>query len=292
MPSLRIRLLCLALCITISTSFAQITSTFNSDAEGWMAIDNQSGPTPTYVPTGGNPGGFIQVVDGVGGTATYFIAPAKFLGNRSSSFGQLLQFDLQVSVTANSSTAGVRLAGGGITLVKLLTPEFSLPVVEPGWSSYAFRLDESVSWRITTTTGPLATNDQIQTVLASLTELAINGEYSTAAADGGGLDNVVLETGVENEIVIYNAVAPNGSEPNRILLLESIDTNSQTQTNKVTIFNRWGNEVFSIKDYNNSTRVFNGLSTEGKELPTGTYFYKIEFASGKPAITGYLSLKR
>ena len=288
MPSLRIGLLSLTLCITISASFAQITSSFNTDAEGWTAIDHQGGPTPTYVAAGGNPGGFIQVVDGVLGTATYFVAPAKFLGNRSSSFGQLLQFDLQVSVLANSSTAGVRLTGGGITLVKLLP---ALPVVEPNWSSYAFRLDESADWLVSTT-GLLATNVQIQTVLASLTELAINGEYSTTAADGGGLDNVVLETGVENEIVIYNAVAPNGNEANRILLLEFIDTNSQTQRNTVTIFNRWGDEVFRIEDYNNTTRVFNGLSSDGKELPTGTYFYKVEFESGKEAITGYLSLKR
>lgn len=292
MTPLRSRLLCFTLAVSLANSFGQIISTFNTGSEGWTAIDNLADENPTHIAVGGNPGGFIQVVDGVAGTATYFVAPAKFLGDRSSSFGQLLQFDLQVSVTANSSTAGVRLTGGGIILVKLLTPDFSLPVIAPNWSSYSFRLDESVAWRVTTTTGPLATNAQIQTVLASLTELAINGEYSTAPADGGGLDNVVLETGIENELVIYNAVAPNGSEPNRILLLEFIDTNSQTQNNTVTIFNRWGDEVFSIKDYNNTTRVFTGLSTDGKELPTGTYFYKIEFESGKSAITGYLSLKR
>ncbi|HRJ31028.1 MAG TPA: gliding motility-associated C-terminal domain-containing protein [Cyclobacteriaceae bacterium] len=292
MPTLCSRLLSFTFAVTLANSFAQIISTFDTGAEGWTAIDNLTGPLPTYVATGGNPGGFIQVVDGVGGTATYFVAPAKFLGDRSASFGQLLQFDLQVSVTANSSTAGVRLTGGGLVLVKLLTPEFSLPVTAPNWSSFSFRLDESVAWRVTSTTGPLATNAQIQTVLASLTELAINGEYSTAAADGGGLDNVVLGEANAPEIIVYNAVSANGDERNEILLLQFIDSNPLTQQNRVTIYNRWGDLVFETTDYDNQTRAFRGLNTNGDELPSGTYFYKLEFTSGQPMKTGYLSLKR
>lgn len=292
MSALCSRLLSFTFAVTLANSFAQIISTFDTGAEGWTAIDNLTGPSPTYVATGGNPGGFIQVVDGVGGTATYFVAPAKFLGDRSASFGQLLQFDLQVSVTANSSTAGVRLTGGGLVLVKLLTPEFSLPVTAPNWSSFSFRLDESVAWRVTSTTGPLATNAQIQTVLASLTELAINGEYSTAAADGGGLDNVVLGEANAPEIIVYNAVSANGDERNEILLLQFIDSNPLTQQNRVTIYNRWGDLVFETTDYDNQTRAFRGLNTNGDELPSGTYFYKLEFTSGQPMKTGYLSLKR
>jgi len=271
---------------------AQITSTFDTDRDGWTAIDNQSGPNPTFQPSGGNPGGFISVIDGVGGTATYFVAPLKFLANKSAYFGGTLQFDLQVSVTPNSSTAGVRLRGGGITLVKLLTPEYSLPAIAPAWSTYTFRLDESVAWRVTSTTGPLATPAQIQTVLDSLTELAINGEYSTAAADGGGLDNVVLESNAPGELEIFNGLSHNGDGKNDSFLILNIELRADTQNNKVTILNRWGDIVFEIADYNNSDRVFKGFTNEGKELVTGTYFYKIEFSSGRPSETGYLTLKR
>lgn len=285
-------LLCLSTLLASSPVTAQIISTFDTDAEGWTAIDNLTGPDPTYVTLGGNPGGFIQVVDGVGGTATYFVAPAKFLGDRSASFGQLLRFDLQVSVIANSSTAGVRLTGGGITLVKLLTPEFSLPIVAPGWSSYAFRLDESTAWRVTSTTGPLATNTQIQAALASLTELAINGEYSTVGADGGGLDNVVLEEGNTPPIIVYNAVSPNGDEKNEILFIQFIDASPLTQQNRVSIYNRWGDLVFETRNYDNDMRAFSGRSTDGKALPAGTYFYRIEFESGLESKTGFLSLRQ
>ncbi len=271
---------------------AQITSTFDTDRDGWVAIDNQSGPNPTYQPNGGNPGGFISVIDGVGGTATYFVAPSKFLANKSAYFGGTLQFDLQVSVTPNSSTAGVRLRGGGITLVKLLTPEFSLPAIAPAWSTYSFRLDESVAWRVTSTTGPLATPAQIQSVLDSLTELAINGEYSTAAADGGGLDNVMLTSAADtDELEIYNGLSPGVVGQNDFFFLENIELRTDTQNNTVTIYNRWGSEIFKTTDYNNTTRVFTGLTNDGKKLPSGTYFYKIEFESNRKAETGYLVLK-
>ncbi|MBX2899351.1 MAG: gliding motility-associated C-terminal domain-containing protein [Cyclobacteriaceae bacterium] len=62
-------------------------------------------------------------------------------------------------------------------------------------------------------------------------------------------------------------------------------------TNKVTILNRWGDIVFQIENYDNVSRIFTGLSDSGKELPSGTYFYKIDFAGGK-AINGFIVLKR
>lgn len=270
-------------CLYISMlTFAQ-QSTFDNNDDGWTALDSNTGPTPTYQSTGGNPGGFIQVFDGVLGTATFYVAPSKFLGNKSAYYGGNLQFDLQVSVTPNSSTAGVRLTGGGLTLVKLLTPEFTLPAIAPEWSTYSFQLDESVAWRITSTTGPVATAAQIQTVLGNLTELAINGEYSTVGADGGGLDNVSL-TGVE--VIVYNAVSPNNDLKNEYFRIDNLSNG-----NTVTIFSRWGSEVWKGKDYNNDTVVFKGLTATGSELPSGTYYYKIEIEN-RPTRTGYLILKR
>jgi gliding motility-associated-like protein len=267
----------------------QIVSTFDTDRDGWTAIDSQTGANPTYQSTGGNSGGFIQVIDGVAGTATYYNAPAKFLGDRSASYGAFLRFDLQVSITPNSNTAGARLIGGGITLVKLLSV---LPSVAPAWTSYSMRLDISENWRVGSTTGPVASEAQIRTVLASLTGLAINGEYNTAAADGGGLDNVVLESNAPVELEIFNGLSHNGDGKNDSFLILNIELRADTQNNKVTIINRWGDIVFEITDYNNSDRVFKGFTNEGKELVTGTYFYKIEFSSGRPSETGYLTLKR
>ncbi|NOT74309.1 MAG: hypothetical protein HOP08_05220 [Cyclobacteriaceae bacterium] len=65
-----------------------------------------------------------------------------------------------------------------------------------------------------------------------------------------------------------------------------------TQKNKVTIFNRWGDPVFEVTDYNNVDRVFKGLNNSGSELPAGTYFYKIIFSSGTEEKSGYISLRK
>ncbi len=102
----------------------------------------------------------------------------------------------------------------------------------------------------------------------------------------------ILEIDVIGDIEIYNGVSPNSDDQNDIFLIRYIDLLPDTQENKVTIYNRWGSKVFEVSNYNNSTNVFRGLNDSGGELPSGTYFYKIEFISGQAVKTGYISLKR
>ncbi|MEJ0033139.1 MAG: gliding motility-associated C-terminal domain-containing protein [Bacteroidota bacterium] len=49
---------------------------------------------------------------------------------------------------------------------------------------------------------------------------------------------------------------------------------------------------FEVEDYDNVNIVFAGISNGGKELQSGTYFYRLEFLDKKTTETGYLSLKR
>lgn len=97
---------------------------------------------------------------------------------------------------------------------------------------------------------------------------------------------------VIGDIEIFTGLSPNKDGKNDIFLIRYIDLIPETQKNKVTIFNRWGSKVFEVSNYNNTTNVFRGLNNEGTELPTGTYFFKIEFTTGRQAETGYLALKR
>lgn len=90
------------------------------------------------------------------------------------------------------------------------------------------------------------------------------------------------------DLVVYNAVSPNGDGKNDFMLLENIDIHS-TRGNTVRIFSRWGDEVFSVTNYNNNDRVFNGINKNGNKLPSGIYFYKITVDSGD--IDGYIELK-
>lgn len=94
---------------------------------------------------------------------------------------------------------------------------------------------------------------------------------------------------VAGGIVVYNAVSPEGKNP--ILRLQYVDVLPGAQENKVTIFNRWGDVVFEVDNYNNDTNVFAGVSSKGARLPSGTYYYKVSFTSDREPISGYLELR-
>ncbi|PKB17160.1 HYR domain-containing protein [Flavobacterium sp. 5] len=78
-----------------------------------------------------------------------------------------------------------------------------------------------------------------------------------------------------------------------------IDTIDQFPKNEVSIFNRWGDLVFQIEGYNNTTNVFTGVANRKRNfgadiLPEGTYFFEIktEATSHLKKYKGFLVLKR
>jgi len=60
--------------------------------------------------------------------------------------------------------------------------------------------------------------------------------------------------------------------------------------NELAVYNRWGNLVFQMKDYDNS---WNGTDrTSGKDLPEGTYFYILTYDAQRPVLKGYVYIIR
>jgi gliding motility-associated-like protein len=101
----------------------------------------------------------------------------------------------------------------------------------------------------------------------------------------------VIDIEVVGEIVVYNGITPDGDGYNDFLLIKYIGVVEGSSENQVTLYNRWGNAVYEAKNYDNSSIVFAGTSSDGKDLPSGTYFYRIDFANGK-SYNGYITLKR
>ncbi|MFO0331316.1 MAG: FG-GAP-like repeat-containing protein, partial [Bacteroidota bacterium] len=191
------KLIFLALIFVPSILQAQITSTFDTDADGWTFFNGATGSSSPGIfnSVGGNPGGYTSFTysSNIGIARQSWIAPPKFLGNHiARSLGMNLVFSLQQSASGtNSSTSGdVRIEGGGITLIFSLQTK---PAVSPTWSVYSLRLDETQPWRIGSTLGSIATRAQIIRVLSNVTAIEIRGTYVTNAAYTSGLDNVVLE---------------------------------------------------------------------------------------------------
>lgn len=109
------------------------------------------------------------------------------------------------------------------------------------------------------------------------------------------IGDCVLDAGFD----IWNGVTPNGDGLNDFFWIEGINNYPQ---NNVKIFNRWGVLVFEMDGYNESDRVFRGVSEgrttvrQGDELPTGTYYYILEIYGeenpGQRSYNGYLYLNR
>jgi gliding motility-associated-like protein len=78
--------------------------------------------------------------------------------------------------------------------------------------------------------------------------------------------------------VFYYLFIPNIITPNEDGLNDYYDINVIGENGyQLTIFNRWGEEVFSSnRDSDQEVGNFTGTSMEGMELPSGTYFYLLK----------------
>jgi len=99
---------------------------------------------------------------------------------------------------------------------------------------------------------------------------------------------VVSEPGTT--LNIFNAVSSNGDGINDFFKIINIESFPE---NVVTIYNRWGDKIFNMKGYNNSDKIFNGLSNVGGQdkLIAGTYYYVIDKGDGSKKVTGFLVLR-
>lgn len=91
------------------------------------------------------------------------------------------------------------------------------------------------------------------------------------------------------DIHFYNFLSPNGDGDNDIWIIDNIQYSFYSD-NSITIYNRWGNTIWSEKAYNNSDKVWKGQTTAGEDLPDGTYFYEAEINGRK--FSGFIELAR
>ncbi len=171
------------------TSGSSVTSAFATGDEGWTVVgDAQGGGVrPSFMPRGGQAGGYISARDDVAGGTWYWRAPAPYRGNQSALYGGRLTFSLQQSsLNSQFEDPDVILQGGGTTLVLALPRHPGL-----SWTAYRVQLDEQGGWRVGSLTGPAASAAQLRSALGRVEDLRIRGEY-VEGADTGGLDTVAL----------------------------------------------------------------------------------------------------
>lgn len=81
----------------------------------------------------------------------------------------------------------------------------------------------------------------------------------------------------DSTVTTTTGFSPNGDGVNDNWVIQGIETKQNT----VTVFDRWGNQVISFTNYNNTNTAWDGKNSNGVELPAGTYFYSIDIPNEK-----------
>jgi len=117
------------------------------------------------------------------------------------------------------------------------------------------------------------------------------GVYTVTVNDVYGCENSYsaeivpgLEVPITNEDgKLNNVFSPNGDNKNDKWVIKNIDLYPE---NELFVFNRWGNEVFSVKGYNNDW--------DGSNLTEGTYLFilKINMCATEKTYRDYVTIVR
>ena len=122
-----------------------------------------------------------------------------------------------------------------------------------------------------------------------------NGAFDDDDADEDGVPDY-LDVDLR-DIEIFDVLTPNDDGENDVFFIRGIENFENT----VSIFNRWGVEVFKTENYNNRSNAFRGVSegrvtvSSGDLLPVGTYYYVIDYVNDNNQtihLAGYLYINR
>jgi gliding motility-associated-like protein len=111
--------------------------------------------------------------------------------------------------------------------------------------------------------------------------LMVTGAGGCAAIDS----MTVFVSATSDELDFPNTFTPNSDGTNDIWYISGLE---QYPDHRLTVFNRWGNQVFDAQPYENN---WDGTSL-GRELPDGTYFYVFDKGNGEELLKGYLMIIR
>lgn len=104
--------------------------------------------------------------------------------------------------------------------------------------------------------------------------------------------------GTDPDFQIYTGITPNGDGINDYFRIDGIEA---YPNNSLRVFNRWGALVYEAEGYGIGNQVFTGVSEgqatimKDRSLPSGTYFYILEFETenpGEASYSGYLYINR
>ncbi|MHB8259743.1 MAG: ice-binding family protein [Bacteroidia bacterium] len=140
-------------------------------------------------------------------------------------------------------------------------------------------------------------NNGASAILTVTVKVLAAGNYAnTAIIQGSGVDtnavnNISTIVTYPTDFFIPEGFSPNGDGINDLFVIRGIE---YYPLNTFTIFNRWGDEVFSAKPYQSTWdgKSTKGVRVGGDDLPVGTYFYILDLGNGSSIYKGTIYLNK
>lgn len=126
--------------------------------------------------------------------------------------------------------------------------------------------------------------------------IVISGAFSVTLTDAFGCAEVNVQATspctFDTDVFVPESFSPNGDGINETFVIPGVEG---FPNNTISIFNRWGAEIYDAAGYDNRSVVWDGSSPEALlpgSAPTGTYFYVLDLGTGADPLTGFIQLVR
>jgi gliding motility-associated-like protein len=153
-------------------------------------------------------------------------------------------------------------------------------LIEIDGESGEFFIGESVTYTVLGAESIQWTSDDISLPCSDCEEFNLEildpGELTLTATDVNGcLEETTFVISVDNELIFPNYITPNGDGINDVLEIEGVE---QISMPRLVVFNKWGQVVADIENYQNDWK---GTDRYDNELPDGAYYYSLDYTIGE-----------
>lgn len=148
--------------------------------------------------------------------------------------------------------------------------------------------NETGTWTLLSGTGDLLNENSPVSVVRNLSlgdnifDWTVTNNANANCTSSESLIITVLD------IIVPEVITPNGDNENDVFFITGIENISPVE---ISVFNRWGIEVFYSADYGKETDLWDGTNKNGDELTNDTYFYVVD-VGGKRTLKGFVVIKK